>query len=138
MRISDWSSDVCFRSFAVVGAAQVGLRHDDNVANGDLAHDFGMGCQVPAAFDGVQHRDDTSQGDVVAQPGNLEDRCDDGRGISHSRRFDDGFLDPVPALSARPAAEIRSEEHTYELQSLMRISYAACCLTKKKQNQKNT
>src|SRR3546814_16941986 len=82
MRISDWSSDVCFRSFAVVGAAQVGLRHDDNVANGDLAHDFGMGCQVPAAFDGVEHRDDTAQGDVVAQPGILEDRCDDGDRMS--------------------------------------------------------
>src|SRR3546814_9442703 len=26
----------------------------------------------------------------------------------------------------------RSEEHTSELQSLMRISYAVCCLTKKK------
>src|SRR3546814_5318875 len=25
----------------------------------------------------------------------------------------------------------RSEEHTYELQSLMRISYAVCCLKKK-------
>src|SRR3546814_4511821 len=29
-------------------------------------------------------------------------------------------------------AEIRSEEHTSELQSLMRISYAVFCLTKKK------
>src|SRR3546814_4179717 len=29
-------------------------------------------------------------------------------------------------------AELRSEEHTYELQSLMRISYAVCCLKKKK------
>src|SRR3546814_5031826 len=28
--------------------------------------------------------------------------------------------------------EIRSEEHTSELQSLMRISYAVFCLTKKK------
>src|SRR3546814_4791975 len=29
---------------------------------------------------------------------------------------------------------MRSEEHTSELQSLMRISYAVFCLTKKKQN----
>src|SRR3546814_4459179 len=29
-------------------------------------------------------------------------------------------------------AELRSEEHTSELQSLMRISYAVCCLKKKK------
>src|SRR3546814_9662050 len=31
----------------------------------------------------------------------------------------------------------RSEEHTSELQSLMRISYAVLCLKKKKQQQKN-
>src|SRR3546814_1819570 len=31
----------------------------------------------------------------------------------------------------------RSEEHTSELQSLMRISYAVFCLKKKKQNQTN-
>src|SRR3546814_5035690 len=32
----------------------------------------------------------------------------------------------------------RSEEHTSELQSLMRISYAVFCLKKKKNNQKKT
>src|SRR3546814_4063587 len=31
-----------------------------------------------------------------------------------------------------PDAEVRSEEHTSELQSLMRISYAVFCLKKKK------
>src|SRR3546814_8916105 len=35
-----------------------------------------------------------------------------------------------------PLAQLRSEEHTYELQSLMRISYAVFCL-KKKNNIKN-
>src|SRR3546814_7913527 len=36
-------------------------------------------------------------------------------------------------------AESRSEEHTSELQSLMRISYAVFCLTKqKKQESENT
>src|SRR3546814_7289451 len=34
--------------------------------------------------------------------------------------------------------EIRSEEHTSELQSLMRISYAVFCLKKKKQLTKQT
>src|SRR3546814_8846482 len=33
---------------------------------------------------------------------------------------------------------IRSEEHTSELQSLMRISYAVFCLKKKKSNHKDT
>src|SRR3546814_1751814 len=32
----------------------------------------------------------------------------------------------------RPTVKIRSEEHTSELQSLMRISYAVFCLTNKK------
>src|SRR3546814_6789955 len=36
------------------------------------------------------------------------------------------------------AARFRSEEHTSELQSLMRISYAVFCLKKTKQNNTNT
>src|SRR3546814_6923148 len=35
-------------------------------------------------------------------------------------------------LFERPACRERSEEHTSELQSLMRISYAVFCLKKKK------
>src|SRR3546814_8060911 len=37
-----------------------------------------------------------------------------------------------PLLSRRQSLEERSEEHTSELQSLMRISYAVFCLKKKK------
>src|SRR3546814_3172224 len=40
---------------------------------------------------------------------------------------------PQPNLV--PVMPSRSEEHTYELQSLMRISYAVFCLKKKKQHQ---
>src|SRR3546814_10247234 len=36
----------------------------------------------------------------------------------------------------RPSTSRRSEEHTSELQSLMRISYAVFCLKKKKKKQK--
>src|SRR3546814_2767302 len=46
-----------------------------------------------------------------------------------------------PTLSImRPSVsdEARSEEHTSELQSLMRISYAVFCLKKKKQISDNT
>src|SRR3546814_1659794 len=40
---------------------------------------------------------------------------------------------------AGPGARLeRSEEHTSELQSLMRISYAVFCLKKKKKNKKHT
>src|SRR3546814_9753635 len=37
-----------------------------------------------------------------------------------------------PASLAEAEASVRSEEHTSELQSLMRISYAVFCLKKKK------
>src|SRR3546814_4190203 len=36
--------------------------------------------------------------------------------------------------SLRKPPDVRSEEHTSELQSLMRISYAVFCLTKKKEH----
>src|SRR3546814_3346772 len=42
----------------------------------------------------------------------------------------------VPRLRARGG--FRSEEHTSELQSLMRISYAVFCLKKKTKNKKHT
>src|SRR3546814_8655781 len=46
---------------------------------------------------------------------------------------------PLSILSKRrqenSCASVRSEEHTSELQSLMRISYAVFCLKKKKQKQ---
>src|SRR3546814_1749764 len=38
----------------------------------------------------------------------------------------------TPGLSVRSDGGLRSEEHTSELQSLMRISYAVFCLKKKK------
>src|SRR3546814_7685214 len=46
-------------------------------------------------------------------------------------RIGDGFLQHLQARL------VRSEEHTSELQSLMRISYAVFCLKKKKTSQKN-
>src|SRR3546814_10200020 len=41
------------------------------------------------------------------------------------------------ALGAASGAPVRSEEHTSELQSLMRLSYAVFCLKKKKHKQHN-
>src|SRR3546814_7259123 len=40
----------------------------------------------------------------------------------------------VRAAMPEVGISLRSEEHTSELQSLMRISYAVFCLTKKKKN----
>src|SRR3546814_6408020 len=49
----------------------------------------------------------------------------------------DGFVDEIAerATALGGTAE-RSEEHTSELQSLMRISYAVLCLKKKKTSKK--
>src|SRR3546814_9220665 len=58
--------------------------------------------------------------------GKLDDRCADY--WCRACRFDGRR---VPA-----AAGLRSEEHTSELQSLMRISYAVFCLKKKKKQKK--
>src|SRR3546814_3272763 len=44
--------------------------------------------------------------------------------------------DPA-SIHAPRRGDIRSEEHTSELQSLMRISYAVFCLKKKKTNNNN-
>src|SRR3546814_4946240 len=46
---------------------------------------------------------------------------------------DDGTCEGRPAGRTEQGEEYRSEEHTSELQSLMRISYAVFCLKKKKQ-----
>src|SRR3546814_6786339 len=62
-----------------------------------------------------------------------------GKGIG-MRRVDDidlGHRQPCPRgkLAHQPVIIGRSEEHTSELQSLMRISYAVFCLKKKKKKQ---
>src|SRR3546814_5306014 len=49
---------------------------------------------------------------------------------SGEHRLSDFPVDPGPG-----DVDERSEEHTSELQSLMRISYAVFCLKKKKENQ---
>src|SRR3546814_1569366 len=45
---------------------------------------------------------------------------------------------PLQASARRPPTRDRSEEHTSELQSLMRISYAVFCLKKKTKNKTHT
>src|SRR3546814_942665 len=45
-------------------------------------------------------------------------------------------IEEMPELQRFHAEQGRSEEHTSELQSLMRISYAVFCLKKKKHNHK--
>src|SRR3546814_2057817 len=63
-------------------------------------------------------------------------------GSDQTLEFGDfGMLDkPASRADARSQLKLlrRSEEHTSELQSLMRISYAVFCLKKKNKKNKNT
>src|SRR3546814_1795341 len=49
-----------------------------------------------------------------------------------------GRLEAFRQLGQTEVPALRSEEHTSELQSLMRISYAVFCLKKKKTNHPNS
>src|SRR3546814_3397761 len=78
--------------------------------------------------------DDPEDEEIVAQIRELIDTrvrpavANDGGDIIY-RGFDKGTV----YLRMQGACSGRSEEHTSELQSLMRISYAVFCLKKKKQ-----
>src|SRR3546814_5992470 len=55
--------------------------------------------------------------------------------LDGSRRSSDGlYRVQTTYTTSLSSAEFRSEEHTSELQSLMRISYSVFCLKKKKTN----
>src|SRR3546814_2838233 len=110
MRISDWSSDVC--SSDLSRALGPGIA---------LGRDSGSG---PAAT--LNGRPRALRFRAVALPVPLAPR-----GARQSRRLhrNSGAARLVRTISVKCA---RSEEHTSELQSLMRISYAVFCLKKKK------
>src|SRR3546814_3933168 len=70
-------------------------------------------------------------------------RADHGRELSPLRRRETARRVQILPLdeelgAGEPADPGRSEEHTSELQSLMRISYAVFCLKKKNNNHKTT
>src|SRR3546814_8388810 len=103
MRISDWSSDVC--------SSDLFFQHAVDHADKDDDAEIGV---VPAVD---EHRDERRRGIAL------------WRGDAGDDRFQ-RFLDADPRLGAGEHG-IRSEEHTSDLQSLMRISYAVFCLKKK-------
>src|SRR3546814_2744171 len=119
MRISDWSSDVCSSDL---------LGQDEH---GSAA---GVGTGRPAAprQGALRALEDD---DLHRRPALRPDRC-----ALRVRPADQwGELHPVGRAAALPDAGAgRSEEHTSELQSLMRISYAVFCLKQKKNMTKKT
>src|SRR3546814_7801899 len=105
MRISDWSSDVFSSDLRL--AARRSARRRQELAR--VAH----------VFDVQQDRAGVAvDGEMVEQVGEVDvERVADR---NHRREPD--------------VARARSEEHTSELQSPMRISYAVFCLKKKHKN----
>src|SRR3546814_6702954 len=75
-----------------------------------------------------------------SRSGRRPDAGHDGQGLGLARSVRKGHVDQGVDLR-HPAQHFpvaRSEEHTSELQSLMRISYAVFCLKKKKPSAQNT
>src|SRR3546814_4917834 len=117
MRISDWSSDVCSsdlehifdRKILAIGAS---LRPRDAKAAG-------------------RDRLRTRGGDRLRAP-RIPDIDEDQRIAGNMQRAKFGNSVGHFVSLFKSSSLIRSEEHTSELQSLMRISYAVFCLKKKK------
>src|SRR3546814_3107516 len=126
MRISDWSSDVCSSDLAQAGAPARPAR--EAAAAG--AASTSVGPLLP--------RLRVSPGDFTPARRGLQQLLDRVLRSSGWRLGDvigdGGAAPPDRTVGARRriAEGLRSEEHTSELQSLMRISYAVFCLKKKK------
>src|SRR3546814_9515615 len=113
MRISDWSSDVCSSDLRRPRPLDDGAAR---VRRGPLSR---WGGPRSSALLDVWER---SRQSAHAASSTCISAC--GRAPQSSR------LTRPATNSLRPLA-VRSEEHTSELQSLMRISYAVFCLKKK-------
>src|SRR3546814_5764224 len=120
MRISDWSSDVC---------------------SSDLLVDHALGAEVVEALEFQLHADLRAVVLEAVVGLHLQARL---HALEHVVEVVLVDIDELAFLELgqrllRLAGEIaehaKSEEHTSELQSLMRISYAVFCLKKKKINQ---
>src|SRR3546814_3967916 len=121
MRISDWSSDVC--------SSDLDLVQDDPARARRLP--AGQGAQPPAAGgrvpEGLRPDGIGEVGQGRAELGELT-RLADALPASAASANAPPWMATADSSLRRAA---RSEEHTSELQSLMRIAYAVFCLTKK-------
>src|SRR3546814_985943 len=127
MRISDWSSDVCssdlLREEQYVGHHIIPLVREHLTGPTETGLGLVDDEEHAATLAMRLERFEIADGQI-----------DDAAGTQH------GLGDKRGEIARRLAiqqVEARSEEHTSELQSLMRISYAVFCLKKKTQNKKS-
>src|SRR3546814_9617614 len=118
------------RLLALVSADAGGVRR----FSGDFAFDRGQRAKVePARVFALVIAVEHGERDAIGpSPIAVPQRDDAGprRRFEHQRGT-------IARNRARMAFEPRSEEHTSELPSLMRISYAVFCLNKKKKKESN-
>src|SRR3546814_9961130 len=121
MRISDWSSDVCSSDLPILGQIPPALPRKQ------VTH-----LRHPHRIVGVGKLQRPNRRPLADEYRDMDEDPDDQR---DPNRRQPGLETRIgTARRARPGREVRSEEHTSELQSLMRISYAVFCLKKKNIN----
>src|SRR3546814_5508959 len=127
MRISDWSSDVCSSDLPVHELRRAG----EPVAV--FQHCLQLqDAQRQQGQRGHQRQADVEQPERTLQPAfaPVRLRLDAAQAEQHQAQAEHA----VHTEQCRVTMRGRSEEHTSELQSLMRISYAVFCLKKKTNN----
>src|SRR3546814_8982651 len=112
MRISDWSSDVC----------------SSDLGGADLRSKLGEPPILDAAWCSPHARKTLTGGFNKLTPAH---RADLHPAPSRARTIALYSSSVCRTFSSSTTLSARSEEHTSELQSLMRISYAVFCLKKK-------
>src|SRR3546814_6178233 len=122
MRISDWSSDVCSSDLIDLRELPRSLRLRER-CDGRLALRAKKADPLALRVERRARRRDPGFGTRAASVALVDLRLADRAAVNQR-------LTPVAGL-ARQHQVGRSEEHTSELQSLMRISYAVFCLKKK-------
>src|SRR3546814_2387051 len=128
MRISDWSSDVC--SSDLQHADSRDERERGSVSAGPaIANPSPRNRSNNAAEPSRRAQGDAQKSDRLLR----EQRCEltELRNVIAQIERSEECGGPIE-YHARRCVGDRSEEHTSELQSLMRISYAVFCLKKKK------
>src|SRR3546814_1478082 len=118
MRISDWSSDVCSSD---LGGGAKDIRRSDSLP------EIRTGPEIPAK--------PGCKGSRFRRP--LQCRQKFAPERSYGTEWIGAHIEHAGAYArVEFLRRWRSEEHTSELQSLMRISYAVICLKKKKKQTK--